>query len=167
MSTRERTIRWQDPLETGRAYLVRSGLDSMRGMVSGEIAPPPVAMLMGMHCVAADTGYVRFTMRASEEFTNPQGTVHGGIIATLLDTVMTCAAFTELPLGKTCTTTDLSIQFVRPIPPDGAEITAEGFTVSVGTTRGTARAEIKNATGKLLAFSTGGIAILEMPRTGG
>ncbi len=164
MPSRERIVRWTDPLETGRAYLVRSGLDSMLGMVSGEIEAPPAAHLLGMKCVAASDGYVRFTMQANEEFANPQGTVHGGIIATLLDTVMTCAAFTTLPIGKTCTTTDISVQYVRPVAPNGAELTAEGHTVYIGSTRGTARAEIKNAQGKLLAFATGGIAILEMPK---
>ena len=39
--------------------------------------------------------------------TNPMGGVHGGIAATLLDTVMGCAVQTALDAGEAYTTTDL------------------------------------------------------------
>ncbi|MDQ2992061.1 MAG: hypothetical protein M3R30_04480 [Candidatus Eremiobacteraeota bacterium] len=53
---------------------------------------------------------------------------------------------------------------MRPIPPNRTEISAQDFTVYLGTPRGTARAEVKNAVGKLVAFATGGTAILDMPK---
>jgi len=105
---------------------------------------------------------VRFTADAALKLTNPQGTIHGGIIATLLDTAMTCAIFTKLPDGKSCTTTDMSVQFVRPLAPDDGVMTADGYVLNVGKTRATARAELTNAAGKLCAYATSGAAIIEM-----
>jgi uncharacterized protein (TIGR00369 family) len=140
-----------------------SGLQIMEAISSGVVPPPPVAALLGMDCTEVGDGTVRFVAKAALKLTNPQGTIHGGIIATLLDTVMTCAIFTKLPPGKTCTTTDLSVQFVRPIAPDDGEMVADGFIINVGNTRATARGELKNAAGKLCAYATSGAAILEMP----
>lgn len=137
-----------------------TGLEIMRGMASGAIDPPPVAILLGMRFEEAGDGYVRFSMEARPSFANPQGTIHGGIAATLLDTVMTCAAFTKLPAGSSCTTTDLNVQFVRAIAPDGGALVAEGRAVNVGKTRGQVRAEMTDAAGRLVAFATGGIAVL-------
>lgn len=138
-----------------------TGLEIMRAIASGAVPPPPVAVLLGMECTEVDDGHVRFTASAAVKLTNPQGTIHGGIIATLLDTAMTCAIFTRLPDGKSCTTTDLSVQFVRPLAPDDGRMAADGYVLNVGKTRATARAELKNAAGKLCAYATSGAAIIE------
>ena len=140
-----------------------TGIEIMRAIAGGVIPPAPAAMLLGMDFVTVEDGYVRFAAKAAMKLTNPQGTIHGGIIATLLDTAMTCAIFTKLPRGKTCTTTDMSVQFVRPLAPDDGQMTADGYVINAGNTRATARAELKNADGKLCAYATGGAAILEMP----
>jgi len=139
-----------------------TGLEIMRAIASGAVPEPPVATLLGMDCTLVEDGHVRFTADAALKLTNPQGTIHGGIIATLLDTAMTCAIFTKLPDGKSCTTTDMSVQFVRPLAPDDGVMTADGYVLNVGKTRATARAELTNAAGKLCAYATSGAAIIEM-----
>ena len=139
-----------------------TGLEIMRAIASGSIPEPPVANLLGMDCTLVEDGHVRFAAKAALKLTNPQGTIHGGIIVTLLDTAMTCAIFTKLPDGKSCTTTDMSVQFVRPLAPDDGEMTADGYVVNTGKTRATARAELTNAVGKLCAYATSGAAIIEM-----
>jgi len=138
-----------------------TGLEIMRAIASGVVPAPPVAVLLGMDCSAVEDGHVRFSAKAAAKLTNPQGTVHGGIIATLLDTAMTCAIFTKLPSGKSCTTTDMSVQFVRPLAPDDGEMRADGYVLNVGKTRATARAELTNAAGKLCAYATSGAAIID------
>jgi uncharacterized protein (TIGR00369 family) len=138
-----------------------NGLEIMRAIASGAVPPPPVAVLLGMVCTAVDDGHVGFAAKAAAKLTNPQGTIHGGIIATLLDTAMTCAIFTKLPEGKSCTTTDMSVQFVRPLAPDDGAMRADGYVLNVGKTRATARAELKNAAGKLCAYATSGAAIFD------
>jgi uncharacterized protein (TIGR00369 family) len=46
---------------------------------------------------------------------NPLGTVHGGWIATLLDSCVGCAVHTTLAAGKAYTTAELKINYVRAV----------------------------------------------------
>jgi uncharacterized protein (TIGR00369 family) len=139
-----------------------TGLEIMRAIASGVFPNAPAAVLLGMECTEVADGHVRFTANAAAALTNPQGTIHGGIVATLLDTAMTCAIFTKLPAGKSCTTTDFSVQFLRPLAPDDGVMTADGYVLNVGKTRATARAELTNAAGKLCAYATSGAAIFDL-----
>lgn len=140
----------------------RSGIGAMRAIASGEIPPPPIATVLAMRIPLVEDGEIVFTMPAGEMLCNPSATIHGGIIATLLDTVMTCAVYTKLPLGKTCTTLDINVHFVRPIAPDGRDIVARGRVLYAGKTRATAEASAADADGRLYAHATGGMAILDL-----
>lgn len=159
---REATFRWSDPKQIAMACAQRSGLDAMRAIASGEIPPPPIAAVLSMRIPVIEDGEIVFTMPAAEFLCNPAATIHGGIIATLLDTVMTCAVYTKLPVGKTCTTVDINVRFVRPIAPDGSEIVARGRVLHAGRTRATAEASATDRDGKLYAHATGGMAILDL-----
>jgi uncharacterized protein (TIGR00369 family) len=114
-TNRERTIRWEDPARSARAFTDRSGLEIVRAMAQGSLAPPPMAVLMDLRFSEIGDGVVRFTMQPGEYMCNPLGFVHGGALATLLDTALTVCVFTKLAAGTSCTTTDLQLQFVRPI----------------------------------------------------
>jgi uncharacterized protein (TIGR00369 family) len=93
---------------------------------------------------------------------NPLGFLHGGALATLLDTVLTTCVFTKLPAGRSCTTTDLQIQFIRPVVPGGPEVIAEGRVVHLGSTRATSQAQAFDAAGKIYATATAGMAVLDI-----
>ena len=49
------------------------------------------------------------------EHINLLSTIHGGVLATLLDTVMGCALMTMLDAGEKHTIIDLHTKFVRPV----------------------------------------------------
>jgi uncharacterized protein (TIGR00369 family) len=44
---------------------------------------------------------------------NPIGSVHGGIIATVLDSVIGCAVHTKLPVGRAHTTLEIKVNYLR------------------------------------------------------
>lgn len=98
-AVRTKTIRWQDPREGAALAKTMSGLDYIRAMADGTIAPPPIVELMGFGLVSADVGTVTFTSVPDESHYNPIGTVHGGLVCTLLDSVIGCAVHTTLPQG--------------------------------------------------------------------
>jgi uncharacterized protein (TIGR00369 family) len=79
------------------------------------------------------------------------GTTHGGILATLLDSAMTCAVQSMLPAGSVPTTLEISVRFLKPIPPGLGRIEAEGVAVQVGSRVGTAEGRITGPDGTLLA----------------
>ena len=47
-TTRTRTIAWEDPIQGAQKGKAMSGLDYLKALQAGEIAPPPIAVLMGM-----------------------------------------------------------------------------------------------------------------------
>jgi uncharacterized protein (TIGR00369 family) len=154
--TRYRTVTWEDPSPVRVVGATRSGLDLWRAIAAGELAPPPVARLLAFDRIeAVDEGRVVFAMEPAEEHLNPLGTIHGGVLTTLLDSAMGCAVHTTLPAGATFTTLELKVNFLRPAFAGGGALHAEGRIVHRGSTVALAEAQITDATsGKLVAHAT-------------
>ena len=57
-------------------------IDVFRGMVAGEIDPPPVAELVGMRMTDIDPGRAVFELEAGPQHASPLGTLHGVACAT-------------------------------------------------------------------------------------
>jgi uncharacterized protein (TIGR00369 family) len=159
---RERTFSWVDPLEVGRRLAEVEGVEWLTMMKEGTLPPPPFAAALGMQPEEVEEGRVVFSMRAEEWMCNPAGVIHGGMAATILDTVLTLAVVAKIPEGKSAQTIDLNVHYVRPILPTGETITAEGLAVHVGATIGTAEGRMYNAAGKLVAHGTATLAILDL-----
>jgi acyl-coenzyme A thioesterase PaaI-like protein len=66
----------------------KAGLDFVRGLVDGTLPLNTMARTLGYDVVEASEGRVVVTATPTEEQLNPEGTVHGGLAATLLDTCM-------------------------------------------------------------------------------
>ena len=49
--TRRREVSWADPMVGAALALDLSGLDYLRAIADGRIAPPPIAVLLGMGVV--------------------------------------------------------------------------------------------------------------------
>jgi uncharacterized protein (TIGR00369 family) len=158
---RERSVAWDDQAPTLAAAATRTGLEVMRGIMSGELPAPPVAQLLGFAIERVDEGNVVFSMDPLEAHQNPLGTVHGGIISTLLDSAMGCAVHTTLPPGGMYTTLELKVNFLRPSFAGGATLLAEGTVLNRGSTAVLAEATITDAaSGKKIAHATSTCLIL-------
>jgi uncharacterized protein (TIGR00369 family) len=129
------------------------GLVSLRERFA---AGPPVAAadLLGMRPVVVEHGTVTFACEADPRFANPMGTVHGGIIATLLDSALGCAVQTVLPDGSGYTTLSLEVKYLRPVALDAGELRATGTVVHAGRRQATAEARLTDAAGRILATAT-------------
>ena len=140
----------------------RSGLELMRAIASGALPPPPVALLLGFAIDRVDEGNVVFSMDPVHDHVNPLGTVHGGIITTLLDSAMGCAVHTTLPAGGMYTTLELKVNFLRPAFGGGARLVAEGRVLHRGGTAVLAEATIvEEGTGRKIAHATSTCLILQ------
>jgi len=82
---RERTFSWSDPKLTADAGRAMAGLDLMRALRDGIVPAPPIAALVGLALTEVDEGRVVMRLTPAEYHYNPIGTMHGGILATLLD----------------------------------------------------------------------------------
>ena len=73
----------------------------------------PFSALVGLGVHQIEPGRVTTTLTPAEYLYNPLGSVHGGIIATLLDSAMACAVHSTLPAGRGCTTIEIKVNYLR------------------------------------------------------
>ncbi len=156
-----RVYEWSDPTDVVRGVLGREHLDWMRAMLAGEISAPPFAQTLGLAMQSVEPGRITFAATAAPWMCNPAGIIHGGLAATLLDSVVTLAVMSKLPAQKLCTTLDLNVHFVRPLFPNGVKLVADGVAVHIGTTVGTAEGRLHDEKGRLIAHGTASLAIVD------
>jgi uncharacterized protein (TIGR00369 family) len=85
---------------------------------------------------------------------NPLGSVHGGVISTLLDTAAACAVHTTLAVGELYTSVDLTVKFLRPVTVDSGLLTCEGTVIQRGRRTALAQAQLSDESGRLVAHAT-------------
>lgn len=160
VETRTRTVTWADPMIGAEAAMSLSGLDYLRAIADGDIPPPPVATLLGMEIAHVDPGRAVFALEPGEHLYNPIGSVHGGMLTTLLDSALGCAVHSTLEAGVAYTTVDLSVTFLRPVTRETGRLICEADVVHAGRKIATARAQIVDGEGRLYATATTTCVIL-------
>ncbi|GAA4685847.1 PaaI family thioesterase [Frondihabitans cladoniiphilus] len=158
---RHRDYSWPDPASIAAAAPLSSGLDFLHRIISGEVPQPPIASTLEFALVAAEIGRVTLEAHPSEYAYNAIGSVHGGVIATWADTSIGYAIQTHLSEGKSLTTLDLQVRYLRPIHHDTGTVTIIAWTDHVGRRTGTAHAEIRDARERLLATATSTCLVLD------
>jgi len=93
------------------------------------------------------------------DMANPFGSVHGGIIATLIEEVTGAAVISSIEAGS-APTVSLNVEFLHAIP-IGETYSAVGEIVRIGRAMAIADARIMNEEGKVLARGT---CICQIPR---
>jgi uncharacterized protein (TIGR00369 family) len=138
-----------------------AGLAFVRGLVEGTLPLNTMARTLGYDVVEASEGRVVVEAVPTGEQLNPEGTVHGGVAATLLDSCMGLAVRTMTGERVGSTTLEFKITFVRPITPDTGPVRGEGVVLNVGRRVGAAEGRLTDRNGKLLAHATTTCLIFE------
>ncbi len=131
-----------------------TGLELIRTAMSTTNRPEFIGDLLGMEVEEIEHGKVVFGLRTRPNFANPLGTLHGGICATLLDSVMACAIHTTLDAGVGYGTLELKVNYIRPVPVDGTRLIATGTTIHIGGKTATAEGRVVDDRGRLVAHGT-------------
>jgi len=79
---------------------------------------------LGARAEVADDGSAQLTFTAREEHLNQAGTVHGGVLATLVDTAMGAAVRSAVDDGDVPATSQLTVTYLRPGKPGELSVTA-------------------------------------------
>jgi uncharacterized protein (TIGR00369 family) len=82
----------------------------------------------------------------------PFGIVHGGVLATLIDTATFWSVFMRLPQDAGLVNIDLKLNYLRPV--SNGTITARGVCIRSGRAISYAEARVADSTGKLIAHGT-------------
>ncbi|MGY1711164.1 PaaI family thioesterase [Geodermatophilus sp. SYSU D00758] len=86
--------------------------------------PEGFAGRLGAVVTRADDGAAHLGFTAREEHLNPAGTVHGGVLATLVDTAMGRAVRSTTGDDDVPATSQLTVTYLRPGKPGAMEVTA-------------------------------------------
>jgi uncharacterized protein (TIGR00369 family) len=164
---RRRTIEWPDPVEIAKIARGKGGLDFLQSVVRGEVSGPPIAHLIGFHLSEVANGRVVFTCEPHESHYNPLGSVHGGVVATLLDSAMGCAVHSTLPAGRFYTTLEIKVNYIRPVGVGNGLVRAIGETIHSGRQTATAEARLVDESGRLYAHGTTTCLVFDLPPGGG
>lgn len=164
--TRTRTVTWADPRAAARAGRGMAGLDLLRALIAGDVPRPPIVALVGITMVSADPGTVVMRIEPGEYLYNPLGSVHGGAIATVLDSVMGCAVHSTLPAGRGYTTLELKTNYLRAFTAASGTATATGRVVHAGRQQAVAEARLVDAADRLVAIATTTCLLFDLPPEG-
>jgi uncharacterized protein (TIGR00369 family) len=93
----------QSELDPGRIARAREAFASV-----------PYARLLGLELGEVSSGQVSIHLEVRDELKQNQGVVHGGAVASLIDTAAAFAVLTQIEIGERVTTTDLTIHYLRP-----------------------------------------------------
>jgi uncharacterized protein (TIGR00369 family) len=152
--SRSLTVSWDDPQAAHEASPTLSGIEYMRELIAGRIAPPPIMKLIGFRLAKVEEGLVVFECEPGEQHYNTIGRVHGGLAMTLLDSAMGCCVHTRLPLNKGYATLEVKVNLVRAITAQTGTIRATGRVIHFGGRTATAEARLEDAEEKLHAHAT-------------
>lgn len=137
-----------------------SGLEQVQALLAAG-KQPPLGEKLGIALVEADHGHAIFEATPDGSAYNPMGTVHGGFIATMLDSACGIAAHTALRPGYGYTTLELKVSYLRPLHADSGTVRATGRLLSIGRRAAFAEASLHNADGQLCATATSTLLVFE------
>lgn len=125
--------------------------EPQRERIERALAGVPFAWLIGLQVESVEPGLAVLTLPIRDELKQNHGVVHGGAIASLIDTAM---AFSIIPLlaeNERTTTVDLTIHYLRPLTEGVAKSVAR--VVRAGRRVITVSAEVLDHNERLVASS--------------
>ena len=141
----------------------KTGLEVMQAMLNGEIPYAAIAKTLDFTILTVGPGLAVFQGTPLPQHLNPLGTIHGGWVATLLDSALGCSVHTMMPVGRAYTTAELSVNYVKGLTPKVQRVRAEGKVIHCGKQLATAEARLFGADGTLYAHATTTCLVFAIP----
>lgn len=150
-----------DPPDPG--FNARRGYERLQDWLHG-VGVPPFARLTGIVPRSVEHGTVDYEMPVSSWYRTHAGIVPSGIMAFLADAPLGAAILSTLPERKGITTSQVSIDYLRPVTSAVGSLAARGEAVHVGRTTAMSTAWITDDQGQRLAHATTRCVVLGAPK---
>jgi uncharacterized protein (TIGR00369 family) len=115
---------------------------------------------LGVRVRTVSPGRMVATIEAREELHNPFGSMHGGVIAGLVDHVLGAVLYPVIPRGHWAATTEFKLNYLAPVR-EGT-VTAEASIISMTRRTAVVRVEVSND-GRAVC-SAQGTVLIQAPR---
>jgi acyl-CoA thioesterase len=127
---------------------MKKGLTAARSRrIQQAAASVPFARLLGIELVDIRPGSAELSFEIREDLMQNNGVVHGGAIASLIDTAMAFAIISVLSPKEKVTTVDLTVNYLRPLIK--GKVSAIAKVVKAGRSIIVVSAEVFDAAGNL------------------
>jgi len=120
--------------------------------VQQSVRAAPYPELIGMVISALEFDSCRIELDVGERHLQPFGIVHGGVLATLIDTATFWAGYMRLPDDAGLVNVDLKLNYLKAVT--GGYLRAEGRCLRAGRQISYAEASVIDAGGELVAHGT-------------
>lgn len=130
--------------------------------VLDQFPMPRCAALLGFDLVEADAASGRVVVRfaARPDFCNASGAIQGGMIAAMLDDAMGPAVLVKTDAQMFPSTIAMTITYLAPAQP--GDLIAEARVIQLGQSIGSIEAELRNASGDLIARASASVRLIAM-----
>jgi len=108
--------------------------------------------MLGVRRELAEGGRSRLVLDAGPDLHNPVGSVHGGVVATLLDVAMASAALSHVDFEKTAITLNMNVSYLHP---GHGHLVTHGHVIGVEDGIAACRARVVDEAGRLVAQAHG------------
>jgi acyl-CoA thioesterase len=125
--------------------------DQQRQRVSRALKNMHFGQLLGIQLEKAERGVATMSFEVSDSLKQNNGVVHGGAIATLIDTATAFAIIPLLREGETASTIELSVSYLRPLR--AGKVTCSAFVRREGKRLIALSADVLDSEGNLAATS--------------
>ncbi|MGZ8843925.1 MAG: PaaI family thioesterase [Pyrinomonadaceae bacterium] len=112
-------------------------------------ASVPYARFLGLELGDLSDGHVSVHLQVRDELLQNQGVVHGGALASLIDTASAFAVLSQIDINERVTTTDLTIHYLRPVT--SGRMTATARVIRGGRRLFVLSVDVSNNDGSLVA----------------
>ena len=109
--------------------------------------------LLGMRPGFIGDGRCSWSLTVGADHLNPYGTVHGGVVYSLVDQAMGGALFSKLEPGERCATLEIKINYLAPVTT--GDITAEASLIQRTRRTAVVEARVTTPDSALVAHATG------------
>jgi len=150
--------RYYDP-----GWIKLDGLERSQAILRGEIPAPPFELLTGLRPVAYKRGEAVYELPITDWLLDATGIVSSGVVAFAADAPFGGAPISNLPVGAFISTSEISMNYLRPALGSARKIVARAVLVHMGGSFSLSEAHLEDQSGALLAHGTARNLIMRFP----
>lgn len=118
----------------------------------------PIIKMLNGSTLEVNEGVVKFEFLVDRDLVNPNGILHGGIMATMLDELMGCAVWT-MNIPAPFATINLQVDYLTAAK-IGEKIIGEGIVLKAGRTVMHAEAKLYNDKNNIVAKAVSNLVVM-------
>jgi uncharacterized protein (TIGR00369 family) len=143
-------------METGKD-VTRPNPEYIRELIQAiNTSPFPAHMSMRLASIELDTAVLE--LEPAHHHLQAYGIVHGGVLATLIDTATFWSVFLRIPEDAGLVNVDLKLNYLKPVV--NGRLIAEGRAIRSGTTLCYAESYVRNSNRDIVAHGTSTLMVL-------